>query len=234
MGGLTVVKYLIKQGLFSKIIYYADMARVPYGTKDPQTIKKYSLQALDFFSKYKDLEMLILACNTASVYGLDAVKKQSKFPVMGMIEAGLEAVKRSSIKKGDKILVIGTNATIGSNVYQDKLRSFGYTNVNAVATPLLVQTIEKWSLEPEKLQKIMNEYFKDTGKPDAIVLACTHFPLIGEKIKSFFGNTKLIDPAKTLTDLLKTELASKTFKKTQLELHSSGNLESLKKLPTFG
>ncbi len=103
-GGLSVVKSLIKSNLFDEIIYYGDTARVPYGTKDKNTIIRYSLEALEFFNNF-DIDLLITACNTVSAYALDEMNSKSHYPVVGVVESGVLAL-RESYQRDDLILII--------------------------------------------------------------------------------------------------------------------------------
>ncbi|MFG5142632.1 glutamate racemase, partial [Campylobacter lari] len=113
VGGLSVLKSLLQAKLFKEYIYYGDTARVPYGVKDKETIIKFSLEALEFF-KEKKVDMLIIACNTVSAHALEILKANASFPVLGVIEAGVLAVKNSLEDKNSNILVIATQATVDS------------------------------------------------------------------------------------------------------------------------
>ncbi|ECZ5738903.1 glutamate racemase, partial [Campylobacter jejuni] len=116
VGGLSVLKSLYEARLFDEIIYYGDTARVPYGVKDKDTIIKFCLEALEFFEQFQ-IDMLIIACNTASAYALDALRAKAHFPVYGVIDAGVEATIKALHDKNKEILVIATKATIKSEEY---------------------------------------------------------------------------------------------------------------------
>lgn len=192
VGGLSVLKSLYEARLFDEIIYYGDTARVPYGVKDKDTIIKFCLEALDFFEQFQ-IDMLIIACNTASAYALDALRAKAHFPVYGVIDAGVEATIKALHDKNKEILVIATKATIKSEEYQKRLLSQGYTNINALATGLFVPMVEEGIFEGDFLQSAMEYYFKNITTPDALILACTHFPLLGRSLSKYFGDkTKLI------------------------------------------
>ncbi|HEG3131461.1 TPA: glutamate racemase, partial [Campylobacter jejuni] len=178
VGGLSVLKSLYEARLFDEIIYYGDTARVPYGVKDKDTIIKFCLEALEFFEQFQ-IDMLIIACNTASAYALDVLRTKAHFPVYGVIDAGVEATIKALHDKNKEILVIATKATIKSEEYQKRLLSQGYTNINALATGLFVPMVEEGIFEGDFLQSAMEYYFKNITTPDALILACTHFPLLG-------------------------------------------------------
>ena len=98
IGGVSVLKSLLQAKLFEEIIYYGDTARVPYGTKDRETIITYSLEALDFFSPYK-IDLLIIACNTVSAYALEILREKAPYPVIGVIEAGVWLCKTNFLTR---------------------------------------------------------------------------------------------------------------------------------------
>ncbi|WP_104747553.1 glutamate racemase [Helicobacter cetorum] len=186
VGGFSVLKSLLKAQLFNEIIYYGDTARVPYGTKDPTTIKQFGLEALDFFKPHK-IELLIVACNTASALALKKMQEHSKIPIIGVIEPSILAIKQQVKDKNAPILVLGTKATIQSNAYDYALKQQGYSNVSHLATSLFVPLIEENILEGELLETCMHYYFAPLSVlPRAIILGCTHFPLIAKKIESYF------------------------------------------------
>ncbi|TEY03153.1 glutamate racemase [Campylobacter sp. US33a] len=228
VGGLSVLKSLYEANLFNEVIYYGDTARVPYGVKDKDTIIKFCLEALDFFEKF-DIDMLIIACNTASAYALKALQEKAKFPIYGVIDAGIEATKKT-LKKNQNILVIATKATINSKAYQDRLQKEGFNHINALSTSLFVPMVEEGIFEGEFLQSAFEYYFKDIQKPDGLILACTHFPLISKALSEYFGeNTKLIHSGDAIVDFLKTHKDLPTLKhKAKLNFYASSDVNSLK------
>ncbi|MCH5337044.1 MAG: glutamate racemase, partial [Campylobacter sp.] len=142
VGGLSVLKSLYEAKLFEEVVYYGDTARVPYGVKDKKTIIKFCLEALDFFKEFK-IDMLIIACNTASAYALDILRSKANFPVYGVIDAGVEATKNKILDKNKEILVIATKATINSKEYELRLKKEGFKNIKALATGLFVPMVEE-------------------------------------------------------------------------------------------
>ena len=151
IGGVSVLKSLLQAKLFEEIIYYGDTARVPYGTKDRETIITYSLEALDFFSPYK-IDLLIIACNTVSAYALEILREKAPYPVIGVIEAGVLAVQNKLPNKEDSILILATEATTNSQVYPNALSALGYKNIQSIATTLFVPLVEEGIYEGEILQ----------------------------------------------------------------------------------
>ncbi|NHG50018.1 glutamate racemase [Campylobacter jejuni] len=228
VGGLSVLKSLYEARLFDEIIYYGDTARVPYGVKDKDTIVKFCLEALDFFSKF-NIDMLIIACNTASAYALDALRSRADFPIYGVIDAGVEATKKALLDKNKKILVIATKATIHSKEYQNRLQEQGFTNVDALTTGLFVPMVEEGIFEGEFLQSAMRHYFKGIETPDALILACTHFPLLANSLSAYFGSkTKLIHSGDAIVEFLKQRQKLLLKKeKAKLYFYASSDVKSL-------
>lgn len=228
VGGLSVLKSLYEARLFEEVIYYGDTARVPYGVKDKDIIIKFCLEALDFFKKVQ-IDMLIIACNTASAYALDVLKQNANFPIYGVIDAGIEATKKALSDKNKQILVIATKATINSKEYQKRLLEQGFTRIDALATGLFVPMVEEGIFEGEILQSAMKYYFKDIQTPDALILACTHFPLLAKSLSHYFGKkTKLIHSGDAIVEFLK-QRQNLTLKKNKAKLHfyASSDVKSL-------
>lgn len=229
IGGLSVLKSLYEANFFDEIIYYGDTARVPYGVKDKDTIIKFCLEALDFFKKFQ-IDMLIIACNTASAYALDILRQNANIPIYGVIDAGVEATKKALKRKDEKILVIATKATIQSQEYQKRLSEQGFTQIKALATGLFVSMVEEGIFEGEFLQSAMKYYFEKFQTPDALILACTHFPFLMKSLSDYFGqNTKLIHSGDAIVDFLK-EKEKLIYKKDKALLHfyASSDVQSLK------
>ncbi len=229
IGGLSVVKSLIKEGLFEEIIYYGDTARVPYGTKDKNTIIRYALEALEFFKNF-DIDILITACNTVSAYAIEELKNQASFEVVGVIEPGVVALKNRVKDKNSNILITGTNATIKSGKYKKLLQNQGYKNLQEKATGLFVPMVEEDIYNGKVVDAIMHHYFKDIQKPDVLIMGCTHFPLIENEYRKFFKNTILIHSGEAIAEYLKDKFVFKNFfSKTNIKYFATENPNHLKK-----
>ncbi len=231
VGGLSVVKSLVEERLFDEITYYGDTARVPYGIRDQNTIIRYALEAVEFFKNF-DIELLIVACNTVSAYALEEMRQASDFEIIGVVVAGINAIERNQIGKDDDILILGTEATISSNAYQNALKSRGYTNIHAKATGLFVSIVEEGLYSGEILDATLTHYLSECGTPDAIILGCTHFPLIREPISTFFNNkSSIIHSGEAIAQDLKDQfLLTKKDAKTSLKFFASQNPDGLKKV----
>jgi len=230
IGGLTVVKSLLHHKLFEEIIYFGDTARVPYGSKDKNTIIRYAIEAVEFFKNF-ELDLIIVACNTVSAYALSEMRESANCPVVGVVEAGALATSNAIKNKNDSILIIGTNATINSKAYTSILKQKGFTKLQAKATPLFVPLVEENIFDGAILNESIKHYFKDIQTPQALILGCTHFPLISTKIQNYFGDTtKLIHSGDAIVELLEKEYNFKNnYTKTNLQFFASENPEALRK-----
>lgn len=197
IGGLTVVKELIKLLPHENIVYFGDTARVPYGTKSPRLIQQYSLENAEFLRQF-DIKTLIVACNTASSYALDILDKYLEIPVIGVVKPGAETAVRTS--KTGHIGVIGTTATINSASYHREIEHLRpQARVSGQACPLLVSLVEEGWLDNEVTLLTLKKYLAEPiqEKIDTLILGCTHYPLLSEAIKKVVGGqVRLIDSGK--------------------------------------
>lgn len=229
IGGLTVVKSLLDNKLFEEIIYFGDTARVPYGIKDKSTIIRYAIEAVEFFKDF-NLDLIIVACNTVSAHALLEMRAVSSCPVIGVVEAGILATSNALNDKNSNILILGTKATINSKAYEIGLNAEGFKNLEAKATGLFVPIVEEEIYSGEILEATLKHYFKDIKKPDAIILGCTHFPLISDAIQNYFStDTMLIHSGDAIVEHLQKSFDfSIKYSKTKLEFFASENPEALK------
>jgi glutamate racemase len=229
IGGLSVVKSLKEHQLFEEIIYFGDTARVPYGVKDKNTIVRYSLEALEFFKNF-DIDLLIVACNTVSAYALEEMKAQAHFDIIGVVEAGVLATKNALKDRDSEILIIGTNATIRSQAYEKQLKKLGFHNLISRATGLFVPIVEEGIFDGDVLKSAMSHYFDDLKTPDAIILGCTHFPLIESQISHYFKDkSRMIHSGEAMVEYLHVKYdLSKCDDDCQMKFFASENPEALK------
>ena len=231
IGGLTVVKSLLEHRLFDEIVYYGDTARVPYGVKDRNTIIRYALEAVEFFKNF-DIDLLIVACNTVSAYALEEMRAQAPFDVVGVVEPGILAAKNALANSDAEVLVLGTKATVGSGAYQQLLQNHGYRNVEAKATGLFVPIVEEGLFEGEVLESTMHHYFAGCKAPDAVILGCTHFPLIAGAISDYFGDKALlIHSGEAIVEYLEAHYGIKEgAANTEMKFFASENPDGLRKV----
>lgn len=232
IGGLTVVKSMLKHQLFEEIIYYGDTARVPYGIKDKNTIVRYGIEAVEFFKNF-ELDLIIVACNTVSAYALDEMRDSSDCPVIGVVEAGVLACKNSLKNENSNILILGTKATVNSKAYEKGLSSLGYCNLDAKATGLFVPLVEEDIFSGEIIDAAFKHYFSNLAdSPDAVILGCTHFPLLEDELQKYFGkDTKLIHSGEAIVEHLEQEFSfANKHKDISLKFFASENPEALKRV----
>ena len=227
-GGLTVAKSLIERPIFEEIIYYGDTARVPYGTKDSNTIIRYALEAIEFFNNF-NIDCLITACNTVSAYALPTMREKAKYPIYGVIEPGILALESKITNRDAKILIIGTRATINSKRYKVELESLGYRDITSIQTGMLVPIVEEGILEGKVLEEMFNYYFKDINTPDAIILGCTHFPLISDSLSKYFNNRPvLIHSGDAIVEFLHTQGYQNIDTSPDIKIYASDNVAGLR------
>lgn len=210
VGGLTVVKQIMKVMPHENIIYFGDTARVPYGTKSKEAVTKYSKQNVRFLLS-KQVKAIIVACNTASSNSLDALRDTFDVPIFGVVVPGVEEAVRST--KNKRIGVIGTPATVRSGAYERMIcEKDSEMQVFTKACPLFVPLAEEgWTDNDVARQaaKIYLEELMATGI-DSLVLGCTHYPLLKRCIGTTVGDAiKLVDPAKATAKRVKHFLEEK-------------------------
>lgn len=228
VGGLTVVKSLLEHKLFEEIIYFGDTARVPYGVKDKNTIIRYSLEALEFFKNF-EIDMFITACNTVSSHALEDLRANADFPIVGVIEPGVKALQKKIQDKDANILVIGTKATINGGLYDAYLRELEYKHITSIATGLFVPIVEEGIRDGKILDSMLEHYFKDLKNIDGVILGCTHFPLIADKISEYLGGAVPIHSGEAIVEYLKEQHNyDQNFAKTKVTFFASENPNGLK------
>ena len=196
LGGLTVVRELIRQLPQESIIYFGDTARVPYGPKGPETVIRYSQDVARFLRTQK-VKAIVVACNTATAHALDTLRAEQDVPVIGVIEPGAKAAVAAS--RDRRIGVIGTRGTIRSRAYDKAITKLAPdATVTAAACPLFVPLVEEGWLDSEPTRTIALGYLEPFagGKIDTLVLGCTHYPLLKKVIGDTVGReVRLIDSA---------------------------------------
>lgn len=196
VGGLTVVREIVRQIPQEKIIYFGDTARVPYGNKSKDTIVQYSRQIIRFL-KSEGVKAIVIACNTASAHALDVVKEELDIPIIGVINAGARAAVAAS--RSGRIGVIGTRGTVGSGIYTELMQSMrSDVRVVAKACPLFVPLVEEGLWHDSVTDEIACRYLADLKSKyiDTLVLGCTHYPLLRSTLGRLMGNeVTLVNPA---------------------------------------
>ena len=212
VGGLTVLAAIQRRMPHENILYLGDTARLPYGTKSPDTITRYALQAASKLVEQR-VKLLVIACNTATSAALPALRRHfAPLPVIGVVEPGAVAAVESS-RKGH-VAVIATEATIGRGTYQEALqRLCPGIRITTKACSLLVSLAEEGWLDGRESESVVARYlrpiFKKRDAPDCLLLGCTHFPLLLTPIRKVLGpDARIVDSAETTAQSVLDELAS--------------------------
>ncbi|HYA32231.1 MAG TPA: glutamate racemase [Thermodesulfovibrionales bacterium] len=206
IGGLTVLKEIIRELSGESTIYLGDTARVPYGIRSAETVTRYSFENTGFLVS-KGIKLLVVACNTVSAVSLDAIKANLPIPVIGVIEPGSRAAVTAT--RNGRIGVIGTEATVNSRAYSRIITSLDSTvEVLSSPCPLFVPLAEEGWTDDEIVTMIAERYLKDLKdrEIDTLVLGCTHYPLLKGVIARVMGEgIALIDSAvETVREIRKT------------------------------
>jgi glutamate racemase len=202
MGGLTVLRALMSRLPNERFIYLGDTARLPYGTKSPDTVRRYAVQASHALIE-RDVKLIVIACNTASV-ALDALKEAlAPVPVLGVIEPGAQAAVAASPE--GPIAVIATEGTVKGGAYVRAIQAHTSTPVVQQACPLFVPMTEEGLVEGTLAEAIVHRYLDPllatVPRPKTLLLGCTHYPALRYVIGRVAGNDiKLVDSAVTTAE----------------------------------
>jgi len=193
VGGLTVVRALRELLPNESIIYLGDTARVPYGSKSPDTIRRFATEDTQFLVNHA-VKAVVVACNTATAHALPHLQATFRLPVIGVVEPGVEATLADP--NCQRVGIIATAGTIRSCAYQHALAMQRPDIITeGKATPLLVPFIEEGWIDHPALKSVLREYVKpmvDKGI-DTLVLGCTHYPLLVPVLKRMFAKVRLVD-----------------------------------------
>ena len=197
VGGLTVVKELLRLLPKEEIVYFGDTARVPYGTKSQETVTRFSIENSIFLMRHH-VKMVVVACHTCSALSLSTLSSHFRVPMIGMIEPGVrEALRRT---RNFRIGVIGTRATVQSGAYERAILNLRPdAKVFSASCPLFVPLAEEGWLDHDLTKSIAQHYLAPLvqKKVDTLILGCTHYPLLQRVIGEVMGpKVTLIDPGK--------------------------------------
>lgn len=196
IGGLTVAHEVIKQLPHESVLYFGDTARVPYGPKSPDTVRRYSREIADFL-RDQGVKSIVIACNTATAHALTALREQFDMPVIGVVEPGARAAV--AVTTRGRIGVIGTVGTIKSGAYERAIRAIDSdVFITARACPLFVPLVEEGWTDHDATRLVAREYLEPliAADIDTLVLGCTHYPLLKPLLREVLGpDVRLIDSA---------------------------------------
>ncbi len=205
LGGLTSIPVLKKTLPNEKVLYFGDTARTPYGSKSPETVRKFSAQIVDYLVS-KNVKLIVIACNTVTAMALDMLKDlHPDVPIVGVIEPTARHVAADGV---DNVGIIGTKVTIGSGVYAERIHELNPgIRTHSLACPALVPLIEDGIIDNEIMDLTVRYYMDDFVKKNQInslILGCTHYPLIASNIEKLYPDIKLYNSsAEVISDVVK-------------------------------
>jgi glutamate racemase len=196
VGGLTLLKEVVRLLPHEDLLYVGDTARVPYGTKSQETVRRYAVESASFLVR-QGVKMLVVACNTASAVAIDKLASQFQIPVIGVIEPGSRRAATLSVNR--KVGVIGTEGTVRSGAYARAIRLENpEIEVFSAACPLFVPFAEEGWADHRIAEIAASEYLAPLIEAgvDTLVLGCTHYPLLKKTLLTVLGNgVHLVDSA---------------------------------------
>ncbi len=232
IGGLTVVKALIKALPYQNIIYFGDTKNMPYGNKTNEEIINCVKNAVSFLNKF-ELEAIVIACNTADSVASSTIKNIYNLPIYGVIEPTCKVALNTT--KNNKIGVIATNACIESNEYEITIHKYNNsTYVYSKACPLLAQFIEEGNFDIGNYQ--MRSMIKDYVDPlikldiDTLILGCTHYDLIMDICKDMYPNIQILSSSQCVINDIKNNIEVDSNKKADRQYYVSADSNKFKQI----
>ncbi len=217
IGGLTVAAEIARQLPHEDIIYLGDTARLPYGTRSPETVKRYALRAVSLLLRYP-IKALVVACNTASAYALGELRTKTELPVLGVIDPGARAAVETT--RGCGIGIAGTEGTVRSGCYERAIHALAPdARLVAAPWPLLVPLAEEGWVEHPVGRLTATTYLEPfiTSGVDTLVLGCTHYPAFKDVIRDACAERwpdaelRLVDSAEAVTEDLRDLLTARNL-----------------------
>lgn len=205
VGGLTVLAEIRRRLTGEDTLYLGDTARVPYGTRSPETVRRYALNATTTLVE-RGVKALVVACNTATAHALPTLREHwPDLPIVGVIEPGAEAAADRAAS--DDIVVLTTEGTARSGAYEAAItRRRPTARVTAIPCPLFVALVEEGWASHGVTDAIVRTYLDGVGAPGCVLLGCTHFPPLRERIAEVVGEVPIVDSASTTAQRLDEEL----------------------------
>lgn len=218
VGGLTVAREIMRQLPGERLIYFGDTARVPYGSKSKETITRYSRQIIRFLQE-KGVKAIVVACNTASALALPQIRTEIAIPIIGVVKPGAKVAAETT--RNGRIGVIGTEATIGSQIYTRVIHEHNpKAEVIGKPCPLFVPLVEEgWRKDPitEEIARRYLDSFQSSDI-DTMIMGCTHYPLLRSTLRRILGESvTLVNPAYETAQSLKALLEEQDLVNDGLE-----------------
>ena len=223
VGGLTVVREIMRNLPEEKIVYFGDTARVPYGSKSAETVTRYSRQIVRFLQT-QNVKAIVIACNTASAFALETIEKEIDLPILGVVKPGAEMALKTT--KNKRIGVIATEGTIHSGLYQRLIsQEDSEVSVYGQPCPLFVPLVEEgWTKDPVT-EVVARRYLKELLEKDidTLIMGCTHYPLLRSLLRHVVGEkVTLVNPAYETAQALKRMLAELNLERDPSEDQEEG------------
>jgi len=233
-GGLTVLRELRKVLPGADYLYFGDTAHLPYGAKSVRTVAKYAIASAQFLEQ-RGIEMLVIACNTATALALGEIRAAVKVPVVGVIEPG--AQRAAQISRTRKAAVIATEATVASHAYRRALQELGL-EATEKACPLFVPLVEEGWVEHPVTEQVahiyMDESLRDGARDaDVLLLGCTHYPLIRPLLRRVApSHIEIVDSAESTAAKVHELLGSRPVEKQSgtLRCYATDSVEKFRRL----
>lgn len=231
VGGLTVLRELLRQVPGADYLYFGDTARLPYGSKSAETVAQYALAAARYLEDH-GAEALVVACNTASALALPALQSGLRIPVLGVVAPGARAAARLSRRK--LAAVLGTEATIRSHAYQSALAALGVRTVEKPC-PLFVPLVEEGWTDHAVTEQVAHIYLDDIfsrgEEPDVLVLGCTHYPLLRPLLRRITPETvAIVDSAEATAAALAETIEAAAAGEPELRFFATDSVEKFRSL----
>jgi glutamate racemase len=227
VGGLTVVREIMRNLPEERIVYFGDTARVPYGSKSQATVLRYSRQIVRFLNTQK-VKAIVVACNTASALALDTIETETDLPILGVVRPGASVAV--SVTKNKRVGVIATESTIHSHLYRKLIQEEDpEITVFGKACPLFVPLVEEgWTKDPITVE-VAKRYLAELLEKDidTLIMGCTHYPLLRSLLRGILGEkVTLVNPAYETSQALKRMLQ-------ELDLENRGGCPEQQKYQFF-
>jgi glutamate racemase len=237
-GGLTVLRALLPRIPSAHYIYLGDTARLPYGAKSQATIARYAVESAKFLAD-QGCDYLVIACNTATALALDDIRSAVSIPVLGVIEPGAHAAQHALPQQKGEVLVLATAATVQSHAYRTACEALGL-HVTEVACPLLVSLVEEGWTDHPVTDEVLRIYLTEAlalCAPQAVLLGCTHYPLIATAIertlRSLGSNALIVDSAEATAAAAAVALSNlepRTSNPATFECYATDSTEKFQRL----
>ena len=242
-GGLTVLRALLSRIPSAKYVYLGDTARLPYGAKSRETIARYAVESARFLEE-RGCNYLVIACNTATALALEDIRQAVNVPVLGVIEPGVHAAKKLLTRPGNDVLVLATAATVQSHAYREACAAVGL-RATEMACPLLVPLVEEGWTDHRVTREVLRIYLSEAlakCEPQAVLLGCTHYPLIAgvieETLREVGSKAMVIDSAEATAEAAGVALGSSVGGRQEMdqlifECFATDSVQKFQRLGSF-